>query len=64
MLEVIEGGGSVEQNVIYSDGNEVKLTRWKMGDTSNKQTLQALIYDSKDRFLSKVEFNHTSDKYP
>ncbi len=56
VLEVTEGGGSVDQNVIYADENEVRLTRWKTGDTSNNQTIQALIYDSEDRLLSKAEF--------
>lgn len=56
-LEVIDGGGFVDQNVIYSDENEVKLTRWKTGDTSNSQTLQASIYDSDNRLLSTAEFN-------
>ncbi len=60
VMEVIEGGGSVDQSVIYPNENGVILTHWKIGDTSNKQTMQALIYDMEDRLLSKVELKATA----
>lgn len=56
-LEVEEGGGSIDENILFSDNTGRMFTRWKLGTESNKQIIQATIFDSNGKYLSTTTFN-------
>ncbi len=55
-IEVIEGGGSVDETVLHFKESRRMLTRWKMGDQSNVQRLLATTYDSDGNIFTETEF--------
>jgi photosystem II stability/assembly factor-like uncharacterized protein len=59
-IEVAEGGGTVDQTVVYSDKNSIMKTRWKVGNTSNEQVLKVKIYDTEGLFSAETEIRATS----
>ncbi len=56
-LEVIAGGGSVDNNIIFADNSGKMETKWELGDVSNEQTVTAKVYDSNDRLYVETTFN-------
>ncbi len=56
-LEVIDGGGSVDDNIIFADSSGKMETKWKLGDESNEQTVTAKVYDSNNRLYVETTFN-------
>ncbi|MBN1822131.1 MAG: hypothetical protein JW833_15530 [Prolixibacteraceae bacterium] len=59
-IEVTEGEGTVDQQIVYSNRNGRMLTRWKTGKNSNEQKLKAKIYDSQNRFLTETRISGIS----
>lgn len=59
-IEVAEGGGTVDQTVVYSDKIGIMKTRWKVGYTSNEQILKVKIYDTEGLFSAETEIRATS----
>lgn len=58
--EVAEGGGTIDQTLVYSDKNGKMKTRWKVGDQSNEQILKVKIYDTEGLFYTETEIQATS----
>jgi photosystem II stability/assembly factor-like uncharacterized protein len=59
-LEVLEGGGTVDQTVVYANKNGIMKTRWKVGNSSNAQILNVKIYDTDGLFSAETEIRATS----
>jgi len=45
-IQVTQGGGSVDQNLINIDSNGRMITNWKLGNESNNQILTCRIVNS------------------
>src|SRR5690606_16524956 len=45
-VEVLQGGGMVDQTLVQTNKNGIMKTRWKVGNTSNEQVLKVKIYDT------------------
>jgi photosystem II stability/assembly factor-like uncharacterized protein len=56
-LEVIQGGGSLDNTLIEADSNGKMVTRWKLGDENNQQTVKGKIYDESGQFYSEFTIN-------
>ncbi len=59
-IEIAEGGGTVDQEVVNADKNGKMKTQWKMGESSNEQILNVKIHDSEGLFSSETEIKATS----
>lgn len=59
-LEIIEGGGSVDQKTVFLNSAGKMLTRWKLGTNSTFQKLEATISDSDDKYFSSLQIQATS----
>lgn len=59
-IEVAEGGGTVDQTLVYADKDGQMKTRWKIGDKSNEQLLKVKIYDTEGLFSGETEIHATS----
>jgi len=59
-LEVLEGGGTVDQTVVYVNKNGIMKTRWKVGNSSNTQILKVKIYDTDGLFNYETQVSATS----
>lgn len=57
VLEVTQGGGFIDNSVIEADSNGKMLTRWKMGNEQNQQTVKGKIFDASDRYYSEFTIN-------
>lgn len=55
-LEIEEGGGAIDKNVLYSDNSGRMFTRWKLGTESNNQIIQATISDSNGKYITQTTF--------
>ncbi|MDO8952385.1 MAG: sialidase family protein [Draconibacterium sp.] len=56
-LEVLEGGGILDKTTIEADSNGKMLTRWKLGNEENQQTVKGTIYDADGRYYSEFTIN-------
>ena len=56
-LEVLKGGGILDKTTIEADSNGKMLTRWKLGNENNQQTVKGKIYDSSGQFYSEFTIN-------
>lgn len=59
-IQVTEGGGSVDNEMISADATGTMTTRWKLGETTNAQELTCRILDSDDKFYSELTLNATA----
>ncbi|HDR50554.1 MAG TPA: hypothetical protein ENN90_02885 [Mariniphaga anaerophila] len=59
-IKVWQGGGTVDQTLVYANKSGKMKTRWKVGDASNEQTLKVKIYDTEGLFSSENEIKATS----
>jgi hypothetical protein len=56
-LEVLKGAGILDKTTIEADSNGKMVTRWKLGDENNQQTVKGKIYDSSGKFYSEFTIN-------
>ena len=56
-LEVTQGGGTLEKTTIDADSNGKMLTRWKLGNEKNQQTMKGKIFDADGRYYSEFTIN-------
>jgi hypothetical protein len=56
-FEVLTGGGSVDDTVIYTNGYGYAFTKWKSGNQQFTQTVQAKIYNRAGKFLGAINFS-------
>ena len=56
-LEVTQGGGSLDKTTIEAGSDGKMLTRWKLGNEENQQTLIGTIYDADGRYYSEFTIN-------
>ncbi|MCG6188646.1 sialidase family protein [Maribellus maritimus] len=63
-FEVVEGGGTVDEPVLYSNfssNTQGRLfTRWKLGTDSNNQVIKATFYDSNGKYLTETQWYATA----
>ncbi len=59
-LEVIEGGGSVNQETMFVNSTGRMLTRWKLGTNSATQKLETTISDPDGKYSSSLQIQATS----
>lgn len=59
-VEVLQGGGMVDQTLVQTNKNGIMKTRWKVGNTSNEQVLKVKIYDTEGLFSAETEIRATS----
>jgi hypothetical protein len=58
-VEVVSGGGSVDNPVLHINDKGRLLTRWKMGDETSEQKLLITIKTSEGKELIKTEIKST-----
>jgi hypothetical protein len=56
-IEIVKGGGTLDKNFIEADNNGKILTRWKLGNEENQQTVKGTIYDADGRYFSDFTIN-------
>lgn len=56
-IEIVKGGGTLDKNFIEADYNGKMLTRWKLGNEENQQTIKGTIYDADGRYFSDFTIN-------
>jgi len=56
-LEVLKGGGILDKTTIEADNNGKMLTRLKLGNEENQQTVRVTIYDNDGRNYSEFTIN-------
>lgn len=56
-LEITQGGGSIDKTTIEAGSDGKMLTRWKLGNEENQQTVKGTIYDADGRFYSEFTIN-------
>jgi hypothetical protein len=56
-LEVLKGGGILDKTTIEADSSGKMVTRWKLGNENNQQTVKGKIYDSSGQFYSEFTIN-------
>jgi photosystem II stability/assembly factor-like uncharacterized protein len=56
-LEITKGGGTLDKTTIEADSNGKMLTRWKLGNEENQQTVKGTIYDADGRYYSEFTIN-------
>ena len=53
-IEVTEGGGIVDSDIIYADNNGEMTTQWELGNSSNEQVLSCQVLDPENKVY--IEF--------
>ena len=56
-LEVLEGGGILDKTIIEAGNDGKMLTRWKLGNEENLQTVKGTIYDADGHYYSEFTIN-------
>ncbi|KAF0236650.1 MAG: hypothetical protein FD181_2554 [Prolixibacteraceae bacterium] len=56
-LEVLKGGGILDKTTIEAGNDGKMLTRWKLGNENNQQTVKGKIYDSSGEYYSEFTIN-------
>ena len=56
-LEVLKGGGILDKTTIEAVNDGKMLTRWKLGNEENQQTVKGTIYDAGGRYYSEFTIN-------
>jgi len=56
-LEVLKGGGILDKTTIEAVNDGKMLTRWKLGNEENQQTVRGTIYDADGRYYSEFTIN-------
>jgi photosystem II stability/assembly factor-like uncharacterized protein len=56
-LQVTEGGGTLDKTTIEADNAGKMLTRWKLGDEQNQQTVKGKIFDASGKYYSEFTIN-------
>ena len=59
-LEIIKGGGIIDNQIIEANIEGEMVTKWKLGHDSNDQVIKAKIYDSTNRLYSEFEIRATA----
>jgi hypothetical protein len=56
-FSVIKGGGETDEDVVLTNHFGIASTRWKLGEFSNDQQLEASLFSSDGKKLSKLNFS-------
>ncbi|HPF52451.1 MAG TPA: hypothetical protein PK335_12790 [Draconibacterium sp.] len=62
-IQVTQGGGSVDQNLINIDSNGRMTTKWKLGGESNSQVLTCRIINSEKEVYPGFTITATAHFY-